>query len=402
MNKNIVLGMLVALIIGSIYYLEGTKVDPGEINIEPPVTGSAENNDGTILNGNQAQTQASTKTPQQKQLSQADAERIRAKENQYRKAPELTGIVGYLNAEEGIKISDFTSKGKVVLIDFWTYTCINCIRTLPHLVEWDKKYRDKGLVIIGVHTPEFEFEKKYENVKMAMEKYGIGYRVVQDNSYATWRAFKNNYWPRKYLIDPDGFIRYDHIGEGAYEETELSIQELLKEAGQNVNDMETSGIVDKTPRLRQTPELYAGHGFALSRGQDVGNKEGLQPGVQVDYRIPADLTNDVIYLGGKWQSNEDNLQAKEDNASIILKFTAGSVNIVANTISRPVKLHVFIDDRYIKKWQAGTDVMLENGEAYALIDTPRLYNVVNGQHGAYKLKLAADSSDFYFNAFTFG
>ena len=165
-SKTIILIVLLTVIAGSIYYLESTKVNPGEIEIET---------DGIILNVDQAQ--ASAETAQQNQLTQADTERIKAKEKQYKKAPELAGIEGYLNTEEGVKISDFTSKGKIVLIDFWTYTCINCIRTLPHLVEWDKKYRDMGLEIIGVHTPEFEFEKKYENVKMAMEKYGIKYRV---------------------------------------------------------------------------------------------------------------------------------------------------------------------------------------------------------------------------------
>ncbi|MBI4175952.1 MAG: thioredoxin family protein, partial [Candidatus Aenigmarchaeota archaeon] len=135
-------------------------------------------------------------------------------ESQGAKAPELQGIAGYINTE-GIKLADL--RGKVVLIDFWTYTCINCIRTLPYLNAWYDKYHDKGFEIIGVHTPEFSFEKDYNNVKAAVDKYGIRYPVVQDNDYATWRAYKNNYWPRKYLVDAQGNIRYDHIGEGGYE-----------------------------------------------------------------------------------------------------------------------------------------------------------------------------------------
>lgn len=389
-SKTITLIALLIAIAGSIYYLESAKVSPADINLEIS---------DALVQSNDLGNQASAL---QQKLSKEDLERIEKKAKQYRKAPELAGIEGYLNTEEGIKISDFTSKGRIVLIDFWTYTCINCIRTLPYLVEWDKKYRDMGLEIIGVHTPEFEFEKKYENVKMAMEKYGIKYRVVQDNNYATWRDFKNSYWPRKYLIDADGFIRYDHIGEGAYEETELFIQELLKEAGRQIKDTETSKLEDKTPRLKQTPELYAGYNFALSRGQNVGNEEGLQPGAEADYRLPSNMAKDVIYLDGKWQSNEDNLQAKADNASIILKFTAASANIVANTISEPVKLEVFVEDKYIQKEQAGADIKFENGKAYALIDTPRLYNVFEGKHGTYTLRLSADSAGFNFNAFTFG
>ena len=152
------------------------------------------------------------------ELSVSDAsQRVTLKEQKYEKAKELAGISGYLNTD-AFKLSELIGK-KVVLIDFWTYTCINCQRTLPYITAWDKKYRDQGLVVIGVHTPEFEFEKKKGNVQSAIEEFGIKYPVVQDNDYATWRAYNNRYWPRKYLIDIDGFIVYDHIGEGGYEET---------------------------------------------------------------------------------------------------------------------------------------------------------------------------------------
>ncbi len=191
----------------------------------------------------------------------------------FQKAPELQGIVSYLNTD-GIRLSDLN--GKVVLIDFWTYSCINCIRTLPYLKEWHSKYSDKGLEIIGVHTPEFEFEKDYDNVKMAVEKYGIKYPVVLDNDYKTWNAYKNQFWPRKYLIDANGFIRYDHIGEGAYEETEKKIQELLAEMGSKV-DQEISkpqNVIDVNPIKVNTPELYLGYKFARA---SLGNSEGFQP-----------------------------------------------------------------------------------------------------------------------------
>ncbi|MBI2138258.1 redoxin domain-containing protein, partial [Candidatus Woesearchaeota archaeon] len=167
-------------------------------------------------------------------LSEDDFQRISEKSKKYPLAPELAGIAGYLNTDgEEIRIADYRGK-KAVLIDFWTYTCINCIRTLPHLAEWDKKYRDKGLAIIGVHTPEFNFEKEKKNVEMAIKKYGIPYPVVQDNDYATWSAYQNRYWPRKYLVDADGFIRYDHIGEGGYDDTEEMIQKLLMELGPEI------------------------------------------------------------------------------------------------------------------------------------------------------------------------
>lgn len=146
----------------------------------------------------------------------------------YPKAPELIGIAGYINAPDNLTIASL--RGKVVLLDIWTYTCINCIRTLPYIESWHEKYADDGLVIIGVHSPEFEFEKDYNNVLAAVEKYGLQYPVVLDSEHATWNAYQNRYWPHKYLIDANGRIRYDHIGEGGYDETEAKIVELLSEA----------------------------------------------------------------------------------------------------------------------------------------------------------------------------
>lgn len=290
------------------------------------------------------------------------------------------------------------------MIDFWTYTCINCIRTLPYLVDWHEKYSDKGLVIIGVHTPEFEFEKKYENVKMAVEKYGIKYAVVQDNDYTTWTAFRNRYWPRKYLIDKDGFIRYDHIGEGAYAETENKIQELLLEAGMNPDEKPSIDIqvpdLSKLKQLAITSELYAGYDFALPRSQDIGNREGLQPEKIIDYSPSGKISKNIIYLEGKWKSNPDNLETAE-NAKIILDFTASEVNIVAGKVEKELKLEVLINERFISKEQAGADVEFENGKSFVLIKEPRLYNLVDGDYGNYKLTLRAEKG-FSFNAFTFG
>ena len=323
------------------------------------------------------------------------------KEGKYEKAPELVGISGYLNSDE-ITIKELTGKGKVVLIDFWTYTCINCIRTFPYLNSWHEKYSDRGLVIIGVHTPEFTFEEKYENVQMAIEKYDIKYPVVQDNDYATWQAFKNNYWPRKYLIDNEGYIRYDHIGEGGYEETEEKIKELLEEIGSSTENIEITKEEDKEFRFFLTPELYAGHSFALSRGQDIGNQKGLQPGETIDYKLPSNIDSSIIYLEGKWKSNPDNLQLIDNTGSITLKFVAGSVNIVADSLSSPIIMEVKINDIYISKEQAGSDVIFDNSKSYINIDNPQLYNIVDGEYKNDVLKLIITEGDFTFNAFTFG
>ncbi|MEK6869480.1 MAG: thioredoxin family protein, partial [Nanoarchaeota archaeon] len=224
-QKNIVLIILLIIIAASIYYLNSQKAgfDTSE-TVEAKVNQAAQGQNA-VSKG--TETQIGDYIP--------DENAINRKKSLYEKAPELAGIAGYINTNPEIKIQNL--KGKVVLVDFWTYTCINCIRTFPYLKDWHNKYADKGLVIVGVHTPEFEFEKKYENVKSAVEKYGLKYAVVQDNNYETWRAYKNRYWPHKYLIDIDGFIRYDHIGEGAYAETERVIQELLKEKMEREGDV---------------------------------------------------------------------------------------------------------------------------------------------------------------------
>src|SRR3989338_3088212 len=210
----------------------------------------------------------------------------------YRKAPNFAGIEKWINS---MPLTMDRLNGKVVLVDFWTYTCINCIRTIPYLNEWDKKYRNDGLVIVGVHTPEFEFEKKYENVLKAVSEYQIKYPVAQDNNYATWSAYQNRYWPHKYLIDMDGYIRYDHIGEGNYDETEKMIQVLLKERMERIKRIEYNKPDISQPQNTinvdfyniNTPEIYFGYKF--SRG-NFGNPEGIKPNQIVDYKFPSSIT----------------------------------------------------------------------------------------------------------------
>jgi len=352
MNKKVILFIVIALVVGSIYYLESTKI------------------------------------------SVPKASPTSFKDGEFPLAPELVGIGGYLNAEEGIKIEDY--RGKVVLIDFWTYTCINCIRTLPHLTAWDEKYRDDGLVIIGVHTPEFEFEKVKSNVQAALDKYGIKYAVVQDNNYGTWNAYQNRYWPHKFLIDSEGYIRYDHIGEGGYAETEREIQKLLEEIDE-LEDTSLTNVEDTTPTTRTTPELYAGYGFALPKGQNIGNEGGLQAGVTTDH-VFSEILSNIIYLRGLWKSNPDDLEAKGES-NIFLAYTAETVNIVADADF--LEMDVRLDGKYITSEFAGDDVQFSNGRAFVIVDEARLYNVVNGKAGSHLLDLKVDQG-FIFNAFTFG
>ena len=360
MKKNLILIIILIIIAGSIYFLEQSKVSQvapeGLIN-ENPVN----------------------------ELNQPAV-----KDGKYPLAPELNGIVGYINAEEGIKISDY--RGKVVLIDFWTYSCINCIRTLPYLTSWDEKYKDKGLVIIGVHSPEFDFERNKENVENAVKEHNIKYRVVQDNYFATWQDYKNRFWPAKYLIDSEGYIRYSHFGEGKYEETELMIQELLEEAGEKV-DMETTKEENGKSYLPTTPELYAGYKFALPRDQNLGNEGGMKTDQTVEYTLPNSLDKHKIYLTGKWTSNADNLVLSGEG-SIVLKYQGTEVNIVADG---PSEMGVLLDDKIITSEMAGKDVA--NG--LIKVTEPKLYNVVKGDYGTHTLTLVV-KEPFSFNAFTFG
>ena len=396
--KTLYLILVLIAIIGAIYELEQSKVKPQRSLVAHNFINDLTNN------------------PANKPNITDKPERTSLKNGIYPQAPELAGISGYLNLgkdEKEIKIADF--RGKVALIDFWTYTCINCIRTLPHLIEWDQKYRDKGLVIIGVHTPEFEFEKKQENVKAAMEKYGITYRVVQDNEYATWQAFGNRYWPHEYLIDAEGYIRHDHIGEGRYAETEQRIQELLAEIpfegnkkdeeypeGKMINSRDISLLPDDTPQHQTTPELYAGYGFALPRGQNLGNTEGLQPGKMITY-VPVlnqHFLPNIFYLQGSWQSNEDNLEAKVSNASLYLDFTAAAVHMVAAS-PLPVEVEVMLDGHFISRESAGADVQFRGDRAFVRIQEPRLYTIVQENYHRNMLQLITPKG-LEVNSFTFG
>ncbi len=268
-------------------------------------------------------------------------------------------------------------RGKVVLIDFWTYSCINCIRTLPHLTGWHEKYAGKGLVIIGVHTPEFEFEKDYNNVVDAAKQFGIEYPIVQDNDFKTWRAYGNNYWPRKYLIDKDGSIRYDHIGEGAYQETEQAIIELLKETGVNLEDAEKPNV--DRPQSG-TPELYLGYSFARA---PLGNEEGFSPGNVVDYKSVNITQPNIVYLSGKWKNGPESSTAVE-NSRLFLVYSARKVNIVAGGTA---SIQIFVDGKFEKTLQ---------------INEQKLYNIVSRpDFDSHLVEIAAEPG-FELYTFTFG
>ncbi len=336
-------------------------------------------------------------------------------------APELTGLNSWINSDP-LTIEE--QMGKVVLIDFWTYTCINCIRTLPYLKEWHDKYADEGLVIIGVHTPEFEFEKDRDNVIEASMEFGLDYAIAQDNDYRTWRAFENRFWPAKYLIDKDGYIRYSHFGEGAYAETEEKIKQLLAETGSAALAIPTGDEEERKidprahgsdPASNLTRELYAGfernQGTVWSGGVPyIGHREYYDgPNVARVYDLPDERYNHFIYLHGAWMTGPESLTHARDTEDLddfmVVPYNASSVNVVLSPeAGQPYQVILRVDGEPIAAAQAGEDIMWDDtGNSYVLVTESRMYRIVDSpEFSTHELTLASDSDDFAVFAFTFG
>jgi cytochrome c biogenesis protein CcdA/thiol-disulfide isomerase/thioredoxin len=265
-------------------------------------------------------------------------------------APDFTGNDRWFNTRANAPLHLDGLRGRVVLIDFWTYTCINCIRTLPYLRAWDARYRDRGLTIVGVHTPEFVFEREAENVRKAIAANRIRYPVAQDNEFATWNAWGNRYWPAKYLIDARGRVRYAHFGEGAYVETEAAIRALLAEAGQDRLGETASARVEAADPELVTPETYLGYERA----------EGFVPGPPRPgygrYEAPDDLRPVSFALSGGWYVGQESATAVRD-ARIEARVTARKVFLVLSSKgSRRRDVEVLLDGRPVRAGEAGEDV----------------------------------------------
>lgn len=315
---------------------------------------------------------------------------------------EITNPSGFVNTSS-IKIGDLIGK-KVVIIDFMTYSCINCIRTFPYLNAWYDKYHSQGLEIIGIHTPEFVFEKNIDNVRKAMQGFGIKFPVVLDNDYGTWNAYSNNYWPRKYIIDIDGYIAFDHIGEGGYEETEAKIQELLAEKmardNQSVASL-PSGIVKVTstqPSNVGSPETY----FGAARNQYLSNGIPNQLGEQ-KLTFPGIINLNELNLVGSWNFEKEFVQTNEPQNKIVYRYSAQNVYFVASS-ETPNKVEVLRDGTPLTKDTAGSDIVFENGKSFLLIHDDRLYSIVSDKVGSgeHTLQFIINSSGFKAFTFTFG
>jgi len=279
-------------------------------------------------------------------------------------------------------------KGKVVLIDFWTYSCINCLRTLPYLTRWYDTYKDKGFVIIGVHTPEFEFEKDSQNVAEAIKRLNVPYPVMQDNKYATWRNFNNSYWPAHFLIDRDGNVRSVHFGEGAYVETENAIRSLLNEAPLK--------MAEPPPAVKRlvTRETYLGYGRAdtYASGQLLSNDQVM------DYHKKI-LRADEVGLEGKWLVSKEKITSAGKDSVLMLNFLASQVYLVLSTDNAQA-ITVELDNKPLPS-KYRTDDMNEKGQI--VVKEARKYNIVDlkGDYGRHVLTLHIPNGVSAY-AFTFG
>jgi thiol-disulfide isomerase/thioredoxin len=287
-------------------------------------------------------------------------------------APDFVGGNAWLNSDP---LSSAALKGKVVLVDFWTYSCINCIRTLPYITKWYETYKDQGLVVVGVHTPEFAFEKEKGNVQAALKRFGITYPVVQDNDYQIWKAYSNRYWPAHYLIDKNGDIVYTHFGEGNYVETENAIRELL---GQEVK---TEKEAKQNSDVR-TPEIY----FGLSRLENLtdGQKASTSP---EKYVMPNRIDENTFALQGKWQYSNEAATLIEGPGKIKLYFYAKAVHIVASS----------------KTSQSITAKVDGFPAATIQISDPSLYTLFEGNTaGGHVIEISIPNGGFEAFTFTFG
>ncbi len=360
-QKTIAFSILIAAVVGGIFYLDSQKVS----------------------HTNSATVEIQTTMNQEEKAAL------------YEPAKEIMTPDGFINTPSAgsgqatpITISEFVGK-KVVLIDFWTYSCINCQRTTPYLNAWYEKYRDQGLVIVGIHTPEFEFEKDYDNVRAAVEKLGIRFPVVLDNDYSTWTAYKNQYWPRKYLIDIDGYIVYDHIGEGAYAETEKKIQEALKErAGRLGMEMEiTESLANPENAVSleagkvKSPEVY----FGWARNEFLGNGTASPTGEKV-FSLPKNISSNKLYLEGTWRFDYEYAENK-GTASIVFEYEAKNVYLVASS-ENDLEIEIYKDGELVKK------INVRDEQLYPLIE--------DSNYGPHTLKIKIPSAGLKAFTFTFG
>ena len=300
-------------------------------------------------------------------------------------------------------------RGRAVLVDFWDYTCVNCIRTLPYVQTWHERYRDKGLTVIGVHTPEFTFAQYESNVERGIREFGLTYPILIDSNREIWKAFANRYWPTKYLLDKDGYLRYGHFGEGGYAECERGIQELLREIDPEVELPTLMDPLREEDHLgavcyRGSSELYLGH----QRGR-IGNEGGFKEDQIADYVFTGEPEQNFFYATGRWASTAEYFEAAETGPHALrLQYEAAAVNLVmASPHAAAAEAVILQDGKPLTLKQATRDTRFRpnsnrsEDESYIAIGSARMYFLVdNHSFGEHELELRCSVGVAAF-AFTF-
>ncbi len=384
-TKNIILGLVVLIIVFLIWYLESKK---------PVVLG------GGLSTGKDLLINTASSSKNTLGFVSDRSSIVEQKNTKYSKAKEIQDPQGFVNSAP-FTLSNIAGK-KVILLDFWTYSCINCQRTIPYLNAWYKKYKDLGLEIVGIHTPEFDFEKDYNNVSKAVSDLGIRYPVVLDSNQGTWNAYANLYWPHEYLVDIDGFIVHDHIGEGSYSDTEQAIQNALKERsdalglGLNIptSIVSPSDAISLNQSRVGSQETYFGsdRNVYLENGKQgtTGSQSLLLPTNQSGLKYGA------LYLGGVWNFTGEYAENTSATAKILYHYDAknvyfvasGDSSILSGTSSAGVPIKIFQDGKLINTM---------------IIKSNKLYTLIQGSdYGQHDLEIEVDGSGLQAFTFTFG
>ncbi len=323
-----------------------------------------------------------------------------------RPAPELDGGLTWLNSPP-LTLAEL--RGKVVLLDFFEYSCVNCLRTLPYVQEWQRRYAAHGLVTIGIHSPQYGFSMDPQNVFRAVQRLGLAYPVAVDSNFAIANAYENRFWPRKFLIDQAGRIRFDHTGEGAYVTTERMIQELIREIHPHAELPVPMAPLTPTDRegvvcYPVTPELYLGQ----DRGR-LGNAADTATADPVTFTLPAKLSPDTIYAAGEWANQSEYLRHTRDTEEyedcLALVYRATEVNVVMKPDAEYwLKVLVTQDGVPVRREVAGADVFFEDdGASYIKVDAPRMYHVIANQpYGSHELRLYVRSQGLSVYSLSFG
>ena len=413
--KKISLIAILLVVIGSIWYLESIKAYPGAGGAgsrEIAVTTLLGNATATAaVPGTSApasDTGAPSAAPALASLDATETAALRAlaaadQAAGDQPAIEIADPTGFINASSSFRLANEIGR-RVVLLDFWTYSCINCVRTIPFLNAWYGKYAPYGLVVVGIHTPEFDFEKNIANVRSAVAEYGIRYPVILDSNYGTWDAYNNLYWPHEYLIDMAGYIVHNQIGEGNYAETENVLQQLLRQRAR-ILGLDPAAVPTSTVALApqnlggvQSPETY----FGAARNSSLANGNYFTNGTQT-LTAPADagtVKTNYLYLGGTWDFHDQYATNASAGATVTFQYVAGKVYMVAAGAPGGTVVQVLQDGAPISAADAGSDVH----DGTVTVTGNGLYNLVNNASGAGKhtLELIVESPGLQAYTFTFG